>query len=165
VWNEQALPLLQNTLQRILSLVMTLQKENEWSRATVYYLSIFARVLVHNRSFFMGFFQQLSAQASQNLLAPLVDFWAEKVLPVVPSRPSPSIRTCTHTATNVRVQTDSMSESHMRKLTALALCLLLPTNDPQLLQRTPLILSVVTSVLADTHPNPFEYARLFFLFH
>jgi hypothetical protein len=49
-----------------------------------------------------------------------------------------------------------MSEAHMRKLTGLALCLLLPTNDPQLLQRTPLILGVVTSVLADTHQNPFE---------
>jgi hypothetical protein len=57
------------------------------------------------------------------------------------------------------VQADSMSEAHMRKLTGLALCLLLPTNDPQLLQRTPLILGVVTSVLADTHQNPFEHVH------
>jgi hypothetical protein len=82
----QALPLLQGTLQRIFSLVVALQKENEWSRATVYYLSIFARVLVHNRPFFFAFFQQLSAQAGQNLLAPLVDFWAEKVTTRIATR-------------------------------------------------------------------------------
>jgi len=53
---------------------------------------------------------------------------------------------------------DNIAEAHMRKLNGLALCLLLPTNDPQLLQRTPHILSMTTSVLAATQ-NPFEYAH------
>jgi hypothetical protein len=103
----QALPLLQNTLQRIFSLVVALQKENEWSRATVYYLSIFARVLVHNRPFFFAFFQQLSAQAGQNLLAPLVDFWAEKV-----AHAHTHTRTHAHTHTRTHAHTHTRTHAH-----------------------------------------------------
>ncbi len=49
-----------------------------------------------------------------------------------------------------------MAEPHMRKLTALALCMLLPTREPELLKRTPQILVAVSSALLDSDYHSYE---------
>jgi hypothetical protein len=61
-------------------------------------------------------------------------------------------------------RTDEMVESHMRKLSALGLCNMLPTSNPYVLQRLPGIIAVVTMVLHDVEDDDkgYEYALLYF---
>ncbi len=49
------------------------------------YLTVFARLLLHNQNFFLSFFSRMSNSpnnhSKQNLLVPLLDIWVDKVSP------------------------------------------------------------------------------------
>jgi len=111
----EALPYLQNVLNKILILLLTSQESDS---VKVHYISIFARCLIGNKDGFFAFFRGLN---NPNIFFNFLDIWLDKA--------------------------DSISSSLERKLTALALSNLLPTNDPQLLKYLGLIINVCTGII------------------
>eukprot|EP01027_Heterolobosea_sp_BB2_P015291 GEZU01021894.1.p1 GENE.GEZU01021894.1~~GEZU01021894.1.p1 ORF type:complete len:298 (-),score=92.76 GEZU01021894.1:49-942(-) len=99
------------------------------------YISLFARLALQNQGFFMQLFQRLQQQSNQNdLLYKFIDTWLDKA--------------------------DFLVSSLKRKLTALALTALLPTRDPQILQRLGLIINLCVAVLHEDSSLSAEYEPL-----
>jgi len=82
----------------------------------VHYINLFARILLQNPDFFFKFFQRIGIQSLINFL----DVWIEKV--------------------------DEMGQKKMKKLSALALSMLLVTKQPEILNYTNQILGFGISV-------------------
>ena len=92
------------------------------------YISLFARCLLGNRDDFFALFQRIShAQNNANLFFSFLDMWLDKV--------------------------DSISRIQDQKLTALALCSLLQTNDANVLKYLSQIISVCVGVLSASQDN------------
>jgi len=115
---SQIPPLIPNTLKHIFSLTVEASKEDSrLFKITRCALSLFARILLQNPSFFVQFFSELSRSTNQNLLLPFVELWLKEL--------------------------DGM-EKYAQKLSGLALCNLLPAGSELL---GPLQLQVVNAIV------------------
>eukprot|EP01117_Protostelium_nocturnum_P019129 TRINITY_DN8201_c0_g1_i1.p1 TRINITY_DN8201_c0_g1~~TRINITY_DN8201_c0_g1_i1.p1 ORF type:complete len:1015 (+),score=363.64 TRINITY_DN8201_c0_g1_i1:126-3170(+) len=93
----------------------------ESSLLVVNYLVIFGRILVARPDLFLELFSRIGGQT---ILIPFIEVWLEKM--------------------------DSMGQPKIRKLSALSLCNLLPTTQPELMQYTGQIINVAVSVSNDS---------------
>eukprot|EP00898_Chlorokybus_atmophyticus_P004539 jgi/Chlat1/5086/Chrsp33S05017 len=126
---QQSPPLLEPVLHKLLKMVLD-GSQSEVVAAAI--CSVLARVLLQNAGFFMQFIQSHAASVTtqdgklltaQTLLFQFLSTSLEKM--------------------------DSMTTTAKRKLCALALCVLLPTPDAQILEYLDLLLSACTSVLCE----------------
>ncbi|KAJ7540520.1 hypothetical protein O6H91_10G020100 [Diphasiastrum complanatum] len=127
----EAPPLLERVLQKLIILVISGRDEADIVKA--FSGAILARILVQNSSFFAQLISQPSllhalqesgVLVDQSTLLLFFDSWLDKV--------------------------DSLTTVSKRKVCALALCILLTSTEPRILDRLEQILSVCTSILLET---------------
>ncbi|XP_071793887.1 importin-11-like [Asterias amurensis] len=111
--------LLPKILQRVLD-------KEEYPTVMSMYLSVFARIVIKNQSFFFSFLQQYchtTKQQPDELLSKLLVVWSEKM--------------------------DWITQAERRKLSALALMALLPSNSSVVVEKFPDVVYAVVEVLHD----------------
>lgn len=114
-------------IQPVLPTVLrNLLEEEDYPPTTSAYLSLLARVLLQNSSFFFTFLEGMAVQAQQStaeLFGVLIDHWSDKL--------------------------DSMANVQNRKLTGLAVGTLLPLADSCVTSRFGLLVNMCVEVLHD----------------
>eukprot|EP01102_Stenamoeba_stenopodia_P011283 TRINITY_DN3451_c0_g2_i1.p1 TRINITY_DN3451_c0_g2~~TRINITY_DN3451_c0_g2_i1.p1 ORF type:complete len:662 (+),score=119.59 TRINITY_DN3451_c0_g2_i1:292-1986(+) len=122
-------------------MLFILLNNKETDDIAIHYYTVFARLLLVNPDYFFGFFQAMTASpnnlAKSNLLLLFLDAWFDKI--------------------------DNMTDTLVRKLTAMALCSLLPSRDPEILGRMGQIINVCIDVLLDIESSIRKYGYDFFL--
>ncbi|CAI5480607.1 unnamed protein product [Closterium sp. Yama58-4] len=131
----EAPPALESVLQKLLLIIVGPTEYSDLVRGTC--ATVLARVVLQNSSYFAQFIsanstrlllqQQSAAKGNAPPLALFLDAWLDKV--------------------------DSVSVPAKRKLSTLALAVLLTMPEPQILERLDLILSVCTGSLGDDNPD------------
>ncbi|MCO5560314.1 hypothetical protein L7F22_013926 [Adiantum nelumboides] len=131
--------LLERILQKLLKIVIVGTGEADTVRASAG--AVLARILVQNSLFFaqwisqpslVSMLGQFSSKTSENLLFTYIDSWLEKV--------------------------DFLTTIPRKKICALALCVLLTTKEPEVLERLEQILSVCTTLVHQTDESSGEGA-------
>ncbi|CAI7749322.1 unnamed protein product [Closterium sp. NIES-53] len=132
---SEAPPALESVLQKLLLMIVGPTEYSDLVRGTC--ATVLARVVLQNSSYFAQFIsadstrhllqQQSAAKGNAPPLALFLDAWLDKV--------------------------DSVSVPAKRKLSTLALAVLLTMPEPQILERLDLILSVCTGSLGEDNPD------------
>ncbi|CAI5943992.1 unnamed protein product [Closterium sp. NIES-64] len=132
---SEAPPALESVLQKLLLIIIGPTEYSDLVRGTC--ATVLARVVLQNSSYFAQFIsadstrhllqQQSAAKGNAPPLALFLDAWLDKV--------------------------DSVSVPAKRKLSTLALAVLLTMPEPQILERLDLILSVCTGSLGEDNPD------------